>query len=145
MHGSPQDSLHAGMMPIDTTATTPGGVPTMPRAPRKCPTPGCENRIPGGGRNRYCETHTTHHWGGGGSQRGWQHEKWAKAIKARDRTCQLRYPGCTGNADEADHIHNIKSGGQRYSLTNGQGACTHCHGIKTRREAQAARNNKHTT
>lgn len=111
----------------------------MPRAPRKCPYPQCENRIPGGTRTRYCDTHTQHHWGKGGTQRGWQHDKWAKQVKTRDRTCQLHYKGCTGGADEADHIRNIKAGGARYDPTNGQAACRHCHGIKTRREAAAAR------
>jgi len=111
----------------------------LPRAPRKCPHTGCENRIPGSSRTRYCKNHTQHHWGNGGTQRGWQHEKWAKQVKARDGACQLRYPGCTGAADEADHILNIKSGGARYDPANGQAACTHCHQIKTRHEAAEAR------
>lgn len=111
----------------------------MPRAPRKCPHPLCENRIPGGGNARYCPTHTQHGWTGRSHAHGTQHAKWARQVKARDRTCQLRYQGCTGAANEADHIINVKAGGARYDLTNGQAACTPCHKLKTKREAATAR------
>lgn len=111
----------------------------MPRAPRRCPYPACESRIPGGGSVRYCPAHTQYGWTGRSHASGAEHARWAKAVKQRDRTCQLRYQGCTGAADEADHIVNVKAGGARYDLSNGQAACTPCHKTKTQQEARKAR------
>jgi 5-methylcytosine-specific restriction endonuclease McrA len=48
-------------------------------------------------------------------------------------------PGCEGTADHADHILAVTEGGAEYDVSNGQGACTHCHNIKTREEIQRGR------
>ncbi|MBC9954932.1 HNH endonuclease [Leucobacter sp. cx-42] len=108
----------------------------MPRAPRLCPATGCNNRIT---NRRYCEDHTAYGWAGRSHASGAAHIRWSKAVRQRDKECQLRFNGCTGDADEADHIVNVKAGGARYDPKNGQGACTHCHGVKTRAEAHRAR------
>jgi 5-methylcytosine-specific restriction protein A len=63
-------------------------------------------------------------------------------ILARDPVCYLRYAGCTGTSTEEDHVIPLSRGGDRWSYSNRRGACHHCHGIKTRTEAQAARSAK---
>lgn len=109
----------------------------MPRAPRQCPTPGCDNRIT---TTRYCDEHTVHHWTRPGNQRGGEHARWRRAVLARDKgVCQIRGPQCTRRATEADHITNIAEGGAEYDTANGQGACEPCHKAKTQREAQRGR------
>lgn len=64
-------------------------------------------------------------------------------LQAAGYQCQLRYDGCTGHATHADHKVNIATTGQarREAIDpkDLQAACPWCHGIKTRREAQAAR------
>jgi 5-methylcytosine-specific restriction protein A len=51
-----------------------------------------------------------------------QHRAWATQVKRNaGGRCQIRLPGC------------------EYDLANGQGACTHCHNIKTREETQRGR------
>lgn len=103
----------------------------MPRAPRKCPNPGCENRIT---TSRYCPEHTTWHWPKN-TPRGAEHSAWARAVLKRDkRHCQIQGPNCTGVATEADHILNRKRGGKD-TLNNGQAVCTTCHAEKTKGEA----------
>lgn len=66
-----------------------------------------------------------------------------KCLQNAGYQCQLRYDGCTGHASHADHKVNIATTGQtRREATDPndlQAACPWCHGIKTRREAQAAR------
>lgn len=70
--------------------------------------------------------------------------KVAKAILKRDGECQLRYPGCTGDADEADHIVShataTRAGWDPADIDdpgNGQAVCRSCHQIKTRSEQRA--------
>lgn len=105
----------------------------MPRAPRRCPHPGCENRIT---NTRYCEDHTTHHWDRPGNQRGPEHYRWRKAVLTRDKgVCQIRGPHCTHRATEADHIINIAEGGAEFDIDNGRAACAPCHAEKTKQEA----------
>lgn len=109
----------------------------MPRAPRQCPTPGCDNRIT---TTRYCDEHTVHHWDRPGNQRGSEHARWRRAVLARDKgICQIRGPKCTRRATEADHITNIAEGGAEYDIANGQSACEPCHKAKTQREAHRGR------
>lgn len=57
-------------------------------------------------------------------------------------TCYLRYPGCTGTSTEDDHVIPKWRGGSD-DLTNRRGACHHCHGIKSRREAAEAKQSRH--
>ena len=65
-----------------------------------------------------------------------QQTAWERAIKTRDKHCQIAGPKCTGRVDEADHIIPIAEGGNELDLTNGQGACSNCHGEKTQQEAR---------
>lgn len=53
-------------------------------------------------------------------------------------TCQLRYNGCEGTANIADHKIAVAFGGTT-TLDNGQAVCSHCHTIKTQAEARQAR------
>lgn len=80
----------------------------MPRAPRRCPTPGCTELIRSPAR--YCIDHTEV-WAGGrtASDRICRTTQWRKLrtiILERDRhTCQIRYPDiCTGHATTVDKI-----------------------------------------
>ena len=61
---------------------------------------------------------------------------WERAIKARDKHCQIRGPRCTGRVDEADHIVPVAEGGAELDPANGQGACSTCHSDKTQAEAR---------
>lgn len=69
-----------------------------------------------------------------------QQRAWSLAVRARDKTCQLNYTGCTIIATEADHIRNITEGGDPLDLSNGQGVCTNCHKQKTQSEATRGKN-----
>lgn len=75
---------------------------------------------------------------GQGSTRGNRKAR-ATALERDNWTCQLRYPGCTGQASIADHIVNIASRGVRRADAldpdDLQAVCPHCHQIKTQREA----------
>lgn len=105
----------------------------MPRAPRQCPSPGCDNRIT---TTRYCEDHTVHHWTRPGNQRGPEHARWRRAVLSRDKgICQIKGPRCTRRATEADHKINIAEGGPEFDINNGQAACSPCHQDKTQAEA----------
>jgi 5-methylcytosine-specific restriction protein A len=69
-----------------------------------------------------------------------QHRAWAAQVKANAQgRCQIQAPGCEGTADHADHILAVTEGGAEYDVSNGQGACTHCHAIKTGEERQRGR------
>ncbi|WP_341856420.1 HNH endonuclease signature motif containing protein [Brachybacterium sp. GPGPB12] len=65
-----------------------------------------------------------------------QQVTWERAVKARDKHCQIRGPRCTGHVDEADHIIPVAEGGAELDPNNGQGACTSRHGDKTQAEAR---------
>lgn len=75
-----------------------------------------------------------------GTRRGFP-PKTARRIIRRDQTCQLEFPGCTTKATEADHIVGwadaLAAGWEPEDIddeTNGQGACSSCHRIKTQQE-----------
>ena len=64
-----------------------------------------------------------------------------KQVLERDRhVCQLREPGCTGRAEQVDHIINVAAGGAPLDPKNLQSACPTCNGRKAQREATIARN-----
>ncbi|WP_432443779.1 HNH endonuclease [Paenarthrobacter nitroguajacolicus] len=68
------------------------------------------------------------------------HKTWRLAVLQRDNfTCQLKLNGCTVKATQADHKHNVKSGGAEHDVNNGQAACTNCHKQKTQAESLQAR------
>lgn len=111
----------------------------MPRAPRKCPKPGCEERIT---NTPYCETHTQHHWVNGGRPRTTTPEHREQRLRILDRDhyrCQLRYPDrCIGKATEMDHRQNLASRGSDDD-SNMQAACRPCHAKKSSNEGNRAR------
>jgi 5-methylcytosine-specific restriction enzyme A len=117
----------------------------MPRARRHCPGDkgSCPNLISAG--ERYCPDHQPEPWQGRttgqGSTRATRAER-DQCLRAAGYQCQLQYEGCTGHATHADHVENIaKTNTPRAKATGRklQAACPWCHGIKTRREAAAAR------
>jgi hypothetical protein len=61
-------------------------------------------------------------------------------VRRRDKTCRLQYPGCTQRIEEMDHVEGLAALGiPRTPVLDAseiQGACRHCHQIKT--QAQAA-------
>ena len=71
----------------------------------------------------------------------------ALGVVARDPECRLQLPGCTGDSEEADHIVGWPEA-EALGWTveqfndpeaNGQGACAHCHSIKTQGQAASGR------
>jgi 5-methylcytosine-specific restriction protein A len=105
----------------------------MPRAPRKCPQEGCEQRITLG---RYCIDHSDH-WtlqpSGWQKPPGW--DQLRRAVLERDRGICYRCgrPG----ADTVDHIRSVARGGD-HSMNNlapvHDRTPPHCHRAKTNRE-----------
>ena len=68
-----------------------------------------------------------------------QHKRWRAAVLKRDNyRCQAHYPGCTGEATQADHIIPDAEGGE-LDLDNGQAICINCHKLKTQLEAMRGR------
>jgi 5-methylcytosine-specific restriction protein A len=53
-------------------------------------------------------------------------------VFARDNyRCQIKLPGCTGAAEEIDHIVPIGKGGALLELTNLRAACVWCNQSRT--------------
>lgn len=76
-------------------------------------------------------------WGNGRSST-WDHRKWAKAVKRRDKyECQrCGYQGTPGELDvEADHITPVAFGGAPHDPSNGQTLCIPCHLVKSKTES----------
>ncbi|WP_074133278.1 HNH endonuclease signature motif containing protein [Mycolicibacterium houstonense] len=109
----------------------------MPRAPRVCAHPTCTTLTP----TRHCPTHTTkHRWGKGNPRtKDPRHEAWRKVVLDRAGWwCQIRYQGCTGRANQADHILAVGLGGTEYDAANGQAVCKECHKKKSADEGHIA-------
>ena len=111
------------------------------RPPTPCSVFGCPHKKP-------CPNHPAKSWvvdptRGTVAERGYgeRHRQWRKRILARDPFCRYRFAGCTVRATVADHVVRIAEGGARFDLANGQGACAHCHNVKTQRESIDARKN----
>ena len=72
----------------------------------------------------------------------------ARVVRERDgNVCQLRYDGCTFDAEEIDHIVNVASTGmgradvnRRVTPEDLQCVCRACHRVKTAREISVGRN-----
>lgn len=69
-----------------------------------------------------------------------------RAVRSRDHDrCQLAYPGCTGWYEQLDHRINLATLGLSRQAPEAntvdllQCVCTHCHTVKTRREAMDGR------
>ena len=109
----------------------------MPRAPKKCASVDCETRVRG---KAYCPEHTPINWPGGTRASTTAHKAWRKRVLAKARgVCQIRGPGCTVRALEADHIIPIAEGGAEHDDSNGQAVCVACHRAKTQAEAARGR------
>lgn len=111
----------------------------MPRAPRKCPKSGCENRITS---TRYCPDHTTYGWSTDSRARTTTPEHRAQRLRILGRDhwqCQLRYPTrCVGKATEMDHRTPVHLGGADDDH-NMQAVCKPCHAKKSSDEGNQAR------
>ncbi|WP_043737687.1 HNH endonuclease [Nocardia asiatica] len=111
----------------------------MPRAPRKCPKPGCENRIT---NTAYCAEHTTYGWSTDSRKRTSSPEHRAQRLRILERDgyrCQLRYPNrCVGTATQMDHKTPVYRGGSDDD-SNMQAACRPCHAKKSSDEGNQAR------
>ncbi len=63
-----------------------------------------------------------------------EHKAWAAAVIARaGGMCQGEGCGRTGVRLYADHIVELRDGGDRLDLANGQALCGRCHSGKTAR------------
>ena len=66
-----------------------------------------------------------------------------RTVRIRDEVCQLRYPGCTVNIDEFDHIAGIAATRQDRATANHpdqlRGVCRTCHKQRTQQQSLAAR------
>lgn len=109
----------------------------MPRAPRQCPTAGCDNLIRGS--VRYCPQHTRA-WAGpptvsdaATSNPAWRRLR-LKILKRDGYQCQIRYPSiCTGRATTVDKvIPAAREPGRALDSTNLRGACRPCNEHKGR-------------
>lgn len=59
----------------------------------------------------------------------WEWIKTVKRIVGRDKTCQLKLPGCTGTAQTADHVISRANGGSNKD-DNLRGSCHSCNRSK---------------
>lgn len=114
----------------------------MPRAKKHCGINGCTTLVPGGTN---CPEHQ-HRWGKGNPRtKDPRHEAWRKKVLDRAHwRCEIRYPGCIGKANIADHIQATKLGGAEYDLANGQGACRPCSDRKSSLEGHLAQGHQVT-
>ncbi|WP_158607901.1 HNH endonuclease [Nocardia panacis] len=107
----------------------------MPKAPRRCPSPGCPNTIR---HARYCPDHTPAWDVPSGWRRpaGWAQDR--ESVLARDDwTCYLcGKPG----ADAVDHVMPQAGGGpdrlSNYAAVHDRNP-PHCHRAKTNRDRHA--------
>ena len=116
----------------------------MPKAPRQCPAPGCDQLIR---HTRYCPQHTKLNaftspdrpYGAPSRTSTPQWRKIAAQARTRDhnRCTQCGADGRTTPL-ECDHITNAAAGGTD-SLDNAQMLCISCHQRKTQAEAHAGR------
>lgn len=105
----------------------------MPRAPKKCANPQCEERVVA---RTYCTTHTPVWKTTTRRQRlpsNWPALREA-AKQAANGRCQalVHHRLCDGVGDECDHIHP----GDDHSPLNLQWLSTVCHKAKTARESR---------
>jgi len=60
-----------------------------------------------------------------GSDSRWR--RFSLAVLERDNhTCTIKGPGCTGTADQVDHITPLSKGGSKYDPHNCRAACAAC-------------------
>lgn len=64
-----------------------------------------------------------------------RHRAWRQAVLTRDAWACVMC-GRIDQANHADHVLPIASGGARYDIKNGQTLCLKCHSAKTARESR---------
>lgn len=73
----------------------------------------------------------------------WISSRWVPvraAVLERDRfLCQIRGPGCTGVADEVDHIVPRSEGGALYDPDNLRASCGTCNRVRNNRAGLLAK------
>ena len=77
---------------------------------------------------------------GSSHKRGYT-SRWRRVSERQRREvpwCQIRYPGCTGLAEHADHVTSMSAGGKSVR-SNVQSACAACNARKARLDAKEAR------
>jgi 5-methylcytosine-specific restriction enzyme A len=62
-----------------------------------------------------------------------------QVLKRDDYQCRMRLPGCTGEADQVDHVLNVARGGNPYDEENCRSVCRQCHQVKSSQEAAYGR------
>lgn len=114
----------------------------MPRAPRRCPGDNyeCDNLVT---TTKYCPDHTRV-WAGKRtssskltSTAAWKHLR-IQVLKRDKHRCQVGGPGCTGRADQVDHIISTAAGGAPLDPDNAQAICSACNARKAQAESAAA-------
>jgi 5-methylcytosine-specific restriction endonuclease McrA len=58
-------------------------------------------------------------------RKGWRVLR-QRVLERDNYECQIRGPGCTTVATQADHFVPINFGGARYDETNVRASCEHC-------------------
>ena len=111
----------------------------LPRAPRRCPRLGCDERVP-----------CPHHGGpwAGSTRRATLPREWPALVAlvlTRDPVCTLHYPGtwhtthgpttCTRTSTEVDHVGDRLD----HNPANLRGVCHECHARRTAEQSAAAR------
>jgi 5-methylcytosine-specific restriction protein A len=71
---------------------------------------------------------------------GWK-ERRLRVLERDGYVCQLRFPGCLGNASQVDHIVQPEAGGDD-SLENLRAVCRKCHATRTGRQGALAQQRK---
>ena len=59
-------------------------------------------------------------------------------LKRDDHRCQIRGPGCTGQAEEVDHILPVSMGGEWYDHDNLRAACARCNNARNIKKTTTA-------
>lgn len=113
-------------------------VNTLARAPKHCAR--CDTLVVG---RTYCDDCRPVGWrshSSGSWRDSPEYKAWRDAVLERASWfCEIRGERCTGTATQADHIRNVREGGARFDVSNGQAACAPCHKAKTQDEAQRGR------
>ena len=60
-------------------------------------------------------------------------------LERDERKCQLRLPGCRGQATEVDHIVDVAVGGALYDPDNCRAVCGACHRRRSNTKRQRSR------
>ena len=68
------------------------------------------------------------------ARKPWYGGPWKKIrleiLQRDDYRCQIKRPGCTGIADEVDHITPVSLGGAWYDHDNLRASCARCNNMR---------------